>query len=141
MQSDESLLMEPLQLAGRIIMENGGETFRAEDTVLRMGRAIGLDQVDCFAIPSGLFISYRKSDGSSESTVSRIRRGGTNLTRINEVNHISRRLTAHELTAAEATEQLREISHDKKPYSGWQLVLASAVCAGGFAFMFGGAWL
>lgn len=29
MSLDESKLMEPLQLAGRIIMENGGETFRA----------------------------------------------------------------------------------------------------------------
>ena len=29
-------LIKPLQLAGRIIMENGGETYRVEETVTRM---------------------------------------------------------------------------------------------------------
>ena len=51
--------MDALQLAGRIIMENGGETYRAEETINRMGSGFGLDQVDSFAVPSGLFISYR----------------------------------------------------------------------------------
>ena len=36
------MTIKPLQLAGRIIMENGGETYRVEETVTRMGRAFGL---------------------------------------------------------------------------------------------------
>ena len=31
-----------LSLAGRIILENGGETYRAEDTVTRMAQAMGM---------------------------------------------------------------------------------------------------
>lgn len=31
------MTIKPLQLAGRIIMENGGETYRVEETVTRMG--------------------------------------------------------------------------------------------------------
>ena len=50
--------MKALCLAGRIILENGGETYRAEDTVRRMARALGLREADAFAIPSGLFISF-----------------------------------------------------------------------------------
>ena len=34
-----------LSLAGRIILENGGETYRAEDTVTRMARAMGMTEV------------------------------------------------------------------------------------------------
>ena len=34
--------LKALGLAGRIILENGGETYRAEDTVLRMAQALGL---------------------------------------------------------------------------------------------------
>ena len=34
--------MEALQLAGKIIMENGGETYRAEETISRMRRAISV---------------------------------------------------------------------------------------------------
>ena len=37
MAMGESRFMEPLQLAGRLIMENGGETYRAE-----LGRGLRL---------------------------------------------------------------------------------------------------
>ena len=37
--------MEALQLAGKIIMENGGETYRAEETICRMGAGLGLSEV------------------------------------------------------------------------------------------------
>ena len=40
----ESRYMEPLQLAGRLIMENGGETYRVEETITRMGKAFGLEK-------------------------------------------------------------------------------------------------
>ena len=73
---DDSCYMEPLHLAGRLIMENGGETCRVEETVLRMGHAFGFREVECFAVPSGLFVSYRKSDGTIETAVKRIRRKG-----------------------------------------------------------------
>ena len=55
----ESVCMEALQLAGKIIMENGGETYRAEETIARMGKGFGLEEVESFAVPSGLFISCR----------------------------------------------------------------------------------
>ena len=61
-----------LSLAGRIILENGGETYRAEDTVTRMARAMGMTEVDVFGIPSGLFISYTDECGERETSVCRI---------------------------------------------------------------------
>ena len=137
---EESQLMEPLQLAGRIIMENGGETFRAEDTVLYIGRALGLDQVGCFAVPSGLFISFRKQDGTTESTVTRIHRGGSNMLRVNEVNAISRELSAGTLTAQQATERLHRAETLTDPLCIRHQIPAAAVCGGGFAVMFGGSW-
>ena len=70
--------MAPLHLAGRLIMENGGETYRVEETITRMGRALGYDEVEIFAIPSGIFISCRRGDGAVETSVKRVRRGETN---------------------------------------------------------------
>ena len=84
------MCMKALQLAGRIIMENGGETYRVEETVTRMGRAFGLKDVESFAVPSGVFVSYEKEDGSHETAVLRVHRKGINLTRVNAVNQISR---------------------------------------------------
>lgn len=34
--------LQVLSMAGRILLENGGETYRAEDTVFRMAKALNL---------------------------------------------------------------------------------------------------
>jgi len=73
--------MKALCLAGRIILENGGETYRAEDTVLRMARALGLNEPDVFAIPSGLFISFEDDQGEQRTSISRVYLKGTQLSR------------------------------------------------------------
>ena len=70
---EERSCMEPLLLAGQLIVESGGEIYRVEETITRMGRAFGLDAVESFAVPSGLFISFRLSDGNTESAVKRVR--------------------------------------------------------------------
>ena len=57
-QFSPAACMEALQLAGKIIMENGGETYRAEETISRMGEGFGLEDIESFAVPSGLFISF-----------------------------------------------------------------------------------
>ncbi len=135
---DDSCYMEPLHLAGRLIMENGGETYRVEETVLRMGHAFGFKEVECFAIPSGLFVSYRKSDGTIETAVKRIRRKGTNLTRIDEVNAVSRRLEHEKMTCAEVLSLLRKIERTPPRLSPVQMAFAAALSTAGWSLMFGG---
>ncbi|MGN0779819.1 MAG: threonine/serine exporter family protein [Aristaeellaceae bacterium] len=141
MLQEESRYMEPLQLAGRLIVENGGEIFRVEETITRMGRAFGLTGVESFAIPSGVFVSYRRSDGSNETAVLRVNKGATNLTRVNAVNEVSRQVEAGQLTWEQALLRLREIEQAPAAITPRMLVLAAVVCSGGFAVMFGGGWL
>lgn len=136
--SDESRFMRPLQLAGKLIMENGGETYRVEETVTRMGHAFGLKDVESFAVPSGIFISYRKSDGATETTVQRVRKGPTNLTRVDQVNAVSRQVEARELSCEDALLRLKEIAGSKPIISGPALTAAVAISSGAWAVMFGG---
>ena len=131
------MTIKPLQLAGRIIMENGGETYRVEETVTRMGRAFGLKNVESFAVPSGVFVSCEKEDGTHETAVLRVHRRGTNLRRVDAVNQISRRAEAGEITPEEALRALEKIEHSLS-FLPWQLCVAAAVSSGGFAVMFGG---
>lgn len=135
---DDSCYMEPLHLAGRLIMENGGETCRVEETVLRMGHAFGFREVECFAVPSGLFVSYRKSDGTIETAVKRIRRKGTDLTRIDEVNAISRHLEQEKMSCQEVLNQLKAIERRPSRPSPLQMAGAAAMSTAGWALMFGG---
>ena len=132
--------MEALQLAASLIMENGGETFRAEETVCRMGGGFGLRQVESFAVPSGHFVSYRTPDGKLETGLKRVRRQGTDLTLVNEVNQISRDAASGSLSPEAALEKLRGIavSGGRKPVL--RPMLSAAVCAAGFVFLFMGGW-
>lgn len=138
---DDSCYMEPLHLAGRLIMENGGETCRVEETVLRMGHAFGFCEVECFAVPSGLFVSYRKSDGTIETAVKRIRRKGIDLTRIDEVNAISRHLEQEKMSCQEVLSQLKAVERRPSRLSPLQMAGAAAMSTAGWSLMFGGgAW-
>ncbi len=141
MMLDDSCYMAPLHLAGRLIMENGGETYRVEETITRMGRAFGFKEVESFAVPSGIFISYRKGDGTIETAVKRVRRKGIDLTRVNDVNAISRRMEQEPLSCDEVMALLEEIETRKPKLSRLQLTAAAALSSAGWAIMFGGGWL
>ena len=134
----ESRYMEPLQLAGRLIMENGGETYRVEETITRMGRAFGLDHVESFAVPSGLFVSYRRADGDTETAVMRVHKGSPNLSRVDAVNAVSRQVEHGDLTCEEALQRLQAIERRPPALTKPMLVLGAAVSAAGFTLMFGG---
>ena len=138
---DQKQYMQPLALAGRLIMENGGETYRVEETVNRMGAAFGLKDVESFAVPSGVFVSYACDDGSTETSLLRVHRGDTNLERVDEVNRISRQVEAGELDLQGTKDALDAIARESSKQSPALRMTASAVCAGGFAVMFGGSWL
>jgi uncharacterized membrane protein YjjP (DUF1212 family) len=135
---DQKKLMEPLKLAGKLIMENGGETYRVEETVCRMGKAFGLREVESFAVPSGVFVSFQCEDGSIQTTVLRVHRGETNLSCVNEVNEVSREVEAGKLDWQGAWDALKAIEQEADPAPQGIRILASGICAAGFAVMFGG---
>lgn len=133
--------MEVLQLAGKIIMENGGEIYRAEETVTHMGEGFGLREVECFAVPSGLFISYRGEDGNPVTAVKRVRRLSRNLTRVDEVNTVSRKVFSGKMDCDHALRMLRRIDALPGAFGGAWCVPAAFLCAAGFAAIFGALWL
>ena len=135
---DDNSYMAPLHLAGRLIMENGGETYRVAETITRMGHAFGFTEVESFAVPSGIFISYRKHDGSIETAVKRVRRRGTDLTRVDAVNAVSRRMEAERLSCEEVMALLEEIETRPRKITPLGLTLAVAMSSSGWAAMFGG---
>lgn len=140
-EGQRACIMEALHLTGSLILENGGETYRVEDTVERMGRAFGAADVEVFAVTSGVFITLHFEDGTSETGVHRSRKSTTHLSKVDAVNRISREAALKKITPEQALRKLKEIEAAGSAYGpGWML-LASALSAGGFSWMFGGAWL
>lgn len=130
--------MRALCLAGRIILENGGETYRAEDTVIHMAQALGLSEIDVFGIPSGLFISFTEESGERMTSVCRVFLRGTHLARVDAVNQISRRLSAGALAPEGLLDELHRAERIGDQLSGWYAPCVAFITAAGFAVMFGG---
>lgn len=129
--------MKALTLAGRIILEHGGETYRAEDTVVRMAQSMGLAEPDAFGVPSGLFISFTDDAGERRTTVCRMRGQDTDLGRVDAVNQLSRRLSAGQLSEEELLDELNKLAVPGV-FSRWHQPATAALTAFGFAMMFEG---
>lgn len=136
--STATLITQICLLAGKIILQNGGETQRVEDTMVRIAAAYGMEQAHSFVTPTGIIFAM---DGSATATrLVRISERSTNLKKVSMVNEISRRISGGELEAEEACRLLRDVDASSHEYASSLKALAAAVASGCFLIMFGGSW-
>ena len=74
--------------AGEIMMKAGAEIYRVEDTIERICKACGIDHVDVFAMPTGIFITMDKGVDADDTYtyIRRIKSSETDLNKISRVN-------------------------------------------------------
>jgi uncharacterized membrane protein YjjP (DUF1212 family) len=126
--------------AGQIILENGGETYRVEETIEKICKAYGLEQGQSFVTPTGIMASGYKDPGDMRSLIIRIKSRTVNLDKIEKVNALSRLIYHEKLTVEEFRLRLAKI--DARPtYHFWINVLFAGIAAGAFAIMYGGSLL
>lgn len=124
-------------LAGKIMLQSGAETHRVEDTMSRIARAFGYENVQSFASPTGIHFST----GITEPTnFMRISKRATDLHKIAVVNDISRSITSGKLQIGEALLELKAAEKAKLTFPGWIQIIAAAFVSGSFTIMFGGTW-
>ncbi|MBR2941886.1 MAG: threonine/serine exporter family protein [Clostridia bacterium] len=119
-------------LAAQMVLENGGETYRVEETAMRMAAGLGMSDVNVVAFPTSIFVNV---DGYSR--ICRITSRGTNTSRLARINDVSRRVERGELTALEAETALNEIAADPGLHR-LTLIAAYGVSASSFSLLFGG---
>lgn len=121
---------------GYRILLFGGEANRAEDTVMRIGLAYGMDEVHVFAIASSIMVTIEK-DGEAITQTRRIARTNTNLDKLNKLNNLSREICRDKTDFDTIVEKVHAI--DALPvYPTWVMVLAYALIGGSFSVFFGG---
>jgi uncharacterized membrane protein YjjP (DUF1212 family) len=123
--------------AGRIILENGGETYRVEETIIKICKAYGLKECDSFVMPTGIMLSVIYEDGKTASIVRRVKRRSVNLERVAMVNAISREL-AFKVYPAEVLQEKLNLIEASNTHSLRTTLFFSSLGAGAFTLMFGG---
>ncbi|HHU19760.1 MAG TPA: threonine/serine exporter family protein [Bacilli bacterium] len=125
-------------LAGEIMLKNGAETYRIEDTMTRIAQAYGVEDAQIHATPTAIMFA---EDMTSPTNFVRINVRATDLDKVSKVNSISRHISAGKLTVKEAREKLLEVEANSETYPKWLQIAAAGFASGCFTIMFQGSWL
>lgn len=121
--------------AGHLLLENGAEISRVEETMERIAEHYGEDKENFFVLSNGIFTT-----GKSYANVEFIPIKGVRLDKVVEVNQLSREIAYNNLSIEEAHERLDRIRQiPAKPV--WQQLAAAAVGSAAFCAIFGGSLL
>lgn len=97
-------------LAGRIMLKAGAETYRVEDTVIRICQSRkDIQHVDAFVIPTGIFISLEYK-GELISYIKRVKTISIDLNKIALVNDFSRNFVNSNMSVDDGIKEIKRIS-------------------------------
>jgi uncharacterized membrane protein YjjP (DUF1212 family) len=135
----EDLLLFAADTA-RLMLENGGETYRAEEAAMVVISSQGGVEAECFALSTGLMLSFVAEDGRVHSVVRRIKRRGMNLERVSRIDSMLQDLRADRIDIVEAGKRM-DLAERIGERPVYVKILASAAGAGFFTLLFGGRML
>lgn len=95
--------------AGKILLKNGAEIFRVEETMTRICNRFHVDYVDTFTMSHAIFITAEKGEDEVYTKVRQVPLSGAHLGIVAEVNDLSRDISAGRVGLEEASKRLREI--------------------------------
>jgi uncharacterized membrane protein YjjP (DUF1212 family) len=132
-------IMEVCLLAGKIMLQSGGETYRVEDTMMRIAAAFGIQTTHSYVTPTGIIFSAEGTEPTKTKLI-RISERSTDLKKVAMVNSISRSISSGEMNINEALKQLKEIDSLDVTFPFKYQVAAASLASGCFMIMFNGGW-
>lgn len=136
-EADTKRVINLAMEAGRMLLKNGGEIFRVEETMRRICHRFGVKYVDLFTLSHGLFICAGNDKENLYTKVKQVPLSSTHLGIVAEVNDLSREIEAGNVGIDEAWEKLKQI--DKMPTKKITYQIAAAgLSAGGLGYLLGG---
>lgn len=126
--------------AGIILLQNGAETHRVEDTMMRLAKAYGATSCDAYATPTLLIVSFKVDSTINNRLLHNIKRvhmQTTNLDKIEKVNALSRDIVHQPLSLEEFEKRLDEIDQTKG-YGLTIRMIAALICCFAFGLFYQG---
>lgn len=127
-------------LVGELLLKNGAETSRVEDTIKRVCLRAGFTESEVLAFPTGIIINGKHSD-TRLTRAKRIQSRDINLTVVSEVNDISRQFAAGRITLTEGLTRIHALESTSagNPGSLW-ITAAGALASAAATVLLGGSW-
>ncbi|MBC8161342.1 MAG: threonine/serine exporter family protein, partial [Roseiflexaceae bacterium] len=122
---------------GQLMIENGANTARVEETIHRLATALGAEWCDVYVTPTGL-IATVYSRGEHRTRIQRIVRSGVDLSRVAGVLAISRAAAGGALSVAQVRERLSQVASQPRLYNRWLTTAGVGLACGCLSLLFGG---
>ncbi|MBZ2173957.1 threonine/serine exporter family protein [Schnuerera sp. xch1] len=127
-------------LAGRTMLKNGAETYRAEDTVERICKSRkNIKYADAFVTPTGIFASLEYK-GEILTYLMRIKSTRIDLNKINLVNEFSRNFVNSNMPISKGIKKLKELNKTTTYNAPLKTFFGGVACAF-LSLLFGGSIL
>lgn len=127
-------------LAGQIMLKNGAETYRVEDTIVRLCTSRkNIKYADAFVTPTGIFISLEHQDEMMTYIV-RVKSMTIDLNKIDLINEFSRQFVSSHMPIEEGIKKLKKINKTTV-YNGLIKSFFGSLACAFFSVLFGGTFL
>lgn len=134
MNKEQERALQLATEAGHILLENGAEISRVEETMDRVATYYGVEEKSFFVLSNGIIAT-----GNEYANAKFIPIKGTQLSKVVDVNQLSRDVTDGKCTLDELETRLRSIRNSaSKPW--WELLVSVTIGIMGFCIIFGGSF-
>lgn len=128
--------LEIILKAGKILLSSGAEISRTEDTMNYIARAMNFKDLEAYVSNRGIFATAKKDDNTEITRIYNVPEVDINLSKIESVNALSRRITQKSITIEEVINELEKINTMPDYSIFWRLV-AYTIGASGFSYAIG----
>lgn len=132
---DKKVILRIALYAGEILLRNGAETYRVEDTIEKICQSKNLKYVNSFVTPTGIFVADDQMDGIN--SLKRVKSRTINLRKIAKVNRFAREFAHSEMSLENALLELQTIDQEEK-YQKSVVTVSTGMASAFFALLFGG---
>ena len=139
MATTKEILTLSVELAD-VMLRNGGEIYRIEDTVTHILKAYEIENFDVYVLSNGIFASANEDKEDSCSMIRHVPLGEVNLAKISYVNQIARDLCKHNCTLEEAWQRL-ETAKNLPKYANATQIFFCGLGSACYTLLFGGTML
>ena len=131
-----SVELEIILKAGKLLVSSGSEINRAEETINYIAQSLYLKNVEAYVTNRGIFATAILNDGTETTRIYNVPETDINLSKIEAVNALSRRITKESITTKEILGELYRI--DKmSDYSLVLRLIAYTLGAASFSYAIG----
>lgn len=131
-------LLKVIRIISQIMLESGAEAYRIEDTCTFICHSFGIYQVDSIVLSTGIYITLTPPNDDNRTAISRIKNRAINLSKLNDVNSISRLITSKQITLDEAIIRLNDLKNNVVVHNSLLNIFYAGLTSAFFTLLFGG---